>query len=219
VVMVGLMGGYVRSDIDFEDRDSGADFAGYNLGGYMTYLSGRFFTDLLLKADILDVDYVSGIPGIERDDDDVRSYGVRLDSGYRFGSSGFFVDPQATLEYVYTELEDAELAGTAVTASGRTLKGRLGVRVGTTMNLGGSRLEASIMPSVWHLIDDDSDVDFANAGPRFRLTDQRDRTYGEVSGIVNLLGGGNVSGFLKADYRFSGELKGYGLRGGLRIAL
>jgi outer membrane autotransporter protein len=148
----------------------------------------------------------------------VRNYGARLDTGYRFGSERFFIDPQATLEYVYTDVDDLEVAGTRLVSDGRTLRGRLGARLGTTTNVGGSRVEASIMPSVWHLLDGDSDVTVVSGGQSFGLVDRREKTYGEISGIMNMFGAAdNASGFIKADYRFGGDVKGYGLRAGFRL--
>ncbi|MFN3389574.1 MAG: autotransporter outer membrane beta-barrel domain-containing protein, partial [Allosphingosinicella sp.] len=219
LVMFGLTAGYVRSDLEFDARDSEARFSGFNLGGYMTYVTGRFFADVLVKADLLKLDYDSGIAGIVRDDADVRNYGVRLDTGYRIGNRGFFIDPQATLEYVYTEMDELVVPGTTVVSQGRSLWGRLGARAGTTIDMGGIRLEPSIMPSVWHLLDGDNDVRFFSGAETARLTDDRHRTYGEVSGILNMFGTGasNLSGFVKADYRFGTNMSGYGVRAGLRL--
>ncbi|QPQ55161.1 autotransporter outer membrane beta-barrel domain-containing protein [Allosphingosinicella flava] len=217
VVMAGVLAGYVRSDVDFNDDDGEARFSGYNIGGYMTYVTGNFFTDILVKADILDLDYANG--GIERDNDNVRSYGARIDTGYRANLGGFFLEPQATLDYVYTEMEDLEVSGATVGMSdGRTLRGRLGLRAGTSFDTGGTRIEASIMPSVWHYLHSESAVAITGAGETVRIDDPRNKTYGEVSGIVNVFGASDrTSAFLKADYRFGDDLKGYGLRAGLRF--
>jgi outer membrane autotransporter protein len=48
-VIAGLLGGFVRSDLDFKGAPDNASYEGNTLGAYLTYLNGGFHADLLFQ--------------------------------------------------------------------------------------------------------------------------------------------------------------------------
>src|SRR5258705_4535466 len=54
--VVGALGGFNKSDINFDANTDAADIAVYNLGLYASFMRGPLFPDLLVKADITRID-------------------------------------------------------------------------------------------------------------------------------------------------------------------
>jgi outer membrane autotransporter protein len=132
VWMAGVMGGYLTSNVDFKHSATGADFESGMIGGYLTYLRGGWFVDGKVVANLGDVDYSGG--HAVRDNANVTSIGGVLDTGYRRNYGTTFIEPGATLAYVNTDIDDLSIYGTSVNfSSGESLRGRLGLRVGTTI--------------------------------------------------------------------------------------
>lgn len=62
-LFAGVLGGYVNSKMDFNGTNDSAEFKGGMVGGYLTYLAGGWYNDLLFKADLMNVDYKTTLPG------------------------------------------------------------------------------------------------------------------------------------------------------------
>lgn len=207
--IVGLLGGYVTSSMDFDSTSDSADLEGATFGAYATYLSGGWYADLLFKANLLDVDYETSFDDENSDDNtDATSLGVRLDTGYRFGMDSFFLEPQATLAYVNTSMDDFSLLATDVDPEdGESLRGRLGLRAGMSWDSGNMIFEPFLVGSVWHEFEGDNEVNLTSGGS-VTVSDQAEQTYGEVGGGINVLDAdGGMSLFAKVDALVGGDIE------------
>ncbi|MEZ5787419.1 MAG: autotransporter outer membrane beta-barrel domain-containing protein [Xanthobacteraceae bacterium] len=222
--LVGVLGGYLGSRVDFNATDTAVKNQGGTVGAYFTYLNQVYFMDALVKADFLKLNYVA--PSLQPFDDDAdapaRSIGARIDSGFRvpFGATSF-LDPLATLSYVSTNIGNMELGGADVVyGDNDSLRGRLGLRAGgQLLRAQGFRAEASLTASVWQEFLGKNEVTIVSAGPDFVATDSFNKTFFEVSGTIDLIDlGGGFSGHLKGDFRFADGLEYWAgkVNGGVR---
>ncbi|MGB8711432.1 MAG: autotransporter outer membrane beta-barrel domain-containing protein [Methyloceanibacter sp.] len=148
------------------------------------------------------------------------SFGIRYDTGYRFNlGQGFFVDPQGTIAWVNTDMDNFTLFNTPVNFSnGDSVRGSLGGRVGYSWLWGASVVEPFFDGKVWQEFEGDNKAALTSAGHKLAFKDQVDQTWGELGGGVNVFTGANSSVFVKADALVGGSLDGFNVRGGGRIA-
>ncbi|WP_119274140.1 autotransporter domain-containing protein [Taklimakanibacter deserti] len=219
--ILGILGGYLGSKMDFDSTGDEAKFEGGSLGAYATYLYGGWFADLLFKANILDVDYETTFAGSDSDaSTDALSLGVRLDTGYRFDTDGgFFIEPQGTIAYVHTEIDDYDLLNTDVDPQdGESVRGRLGLRLGGSWDSGSAIFEPFLVGSVWHEFEGDNEVDLTSGGS-VTVTDELDSTWGEVGGGLNVFNADqSLSFFAKVDAQVGGDIESWSGKVGGRIA-
>jgi hypothetical protein len=216
-VLWGLLGGLTGSDLDFDLSDGQADYQQVSIGAYATYLNGGFFADVLAKADFGNMDYsADGDSG----DSSYTSVGVSADMGYRFGfATGWFIEPKATLAYVNTSFDDVDILGAGVSfEDGDSLRGRLGGRLGTTIDNGTRLITPYIEASVWNEFDGDYGASFYDIGGTPSVGYDAGGTYGEVvagADIVNV--GAGWSAFGKGAVQFGDdEMLGFSGNLGLR---
>jgi hypothetical protein len=220
--ILGVTGGYVGSTVKFDGSVTNAKFDGGSAGVYATYLNRGFFVDALFMANFLTLNYTNqqfAFSGLAGSHSRLNSYGGHIDTGYRFQMpQGWFVEPQAALQYVTTRFDDATFAGTPVGLEGDALKGRLGGRVGTTVVSNNLKWEPSVTASVWHRFTGDNSATISSGGFNLDLVDTNQvKTYGEVGGALNVFQVGSAwSGFVKGDYRFGENYSGGSVKGGVR---
>jgi outer membrane autotransporter protein len=151
---------------------------------------------------------------------DGQNFGVRLDSGYRFDvtQGGTFFEPLATLSVVDSEIDGFSNSGHRISFDdGTSVRGRLGVRIGTSLMDEATTFEPFIIASVWREFKDANQAQINSFGTRFGFEDEIERTWGEVSGGVNVFTLGNgLSGFGKVDVSFGDVIHGVGGQLGLR---
>ena len=148
--------------------------------------------------------------------------GVRTDTGYRFGSftGGPFVEPLATIAVTWANIENFSLGGNTVTFDADpNVRGRLGFRVGTTMEAWeGTMMEPFVIGSVWGNLSDNNQATLVSTGTTFHFDDRLQDVWGEVSGGVNFFTlSANTSVFAKVDVSFGDDLTGVGGRAGMRV--
>jgi hypothetical protein len=220
VWLAGIMGGYLRSVVDFEDSMTSADFDGGAVGGYVTYLKDAWFLDAKIMANIGGVDYQGAHAA--KDNAGVTSIGGVLDTGYRIERGLYFIEPGVTLAYVNTNVDDLSVYGTSVNfASGDSLRGRLGVRVGTSIQDERAKYEPFVGVSAWYEFLGDNAAIVQSNGYALRGTDDLTGAIGEVTGGVNVysLADAGVSGFLKGNFEFGkDDYLGFGGSIGARVA-
>jgi len=183
-------------------------------------LNGSWFADLLFKADLLSLDYKTSFQG-SKSNTDSDSLGVRLDTGYRFNTGpGLFLEPQATIAWVNTELDRFALLNATVNPhDGESVRGRLGLRGGTSWQSANMIVEPFVMGSVWHEFEGDNQASLTSGAITLAFKDQPSETYGEVGGGLNVFNStGNVSGFAKVDWLVGGDLEGVSGKVGGRVA-
>jgi len=212
----GLFGGYTGSNLDFGESDTDVDYSAGSIGTYVSYLNGGLFVDATIKADFGKMDYNSGG---DSGSADFTSVGGAVDAGYRFTSaSGWYFEPKATLAYVHTEYDNLEVFGNDVEFdNGESLRGRIGGRVGTSMDRNGILIEPYLEASAWNEFDGDYSASFFSNGTGFTPSFDAGGVYGEValgSSFINVANG--WSGFAKGSVQF-GEDSALGLTGNLGV--
>jgi hypothetical protein len=221
--LVGLMGGYLWSKLDFDEAVTDFDFEGPTAGVYATFLSNGFYLDALVKADFLDleIDGDALAPGDDDESSDVLNLGARVDAGYQFHfGSGFFLEPQATLAYVNSDFDDVDIfGGTVEFEDGESFRGRLGARIGGVFQTANYAISPDLTVSVWQEFSGDNEATITGfVGPAgfFDVEDESDDTFGEVSVGLSATGQNGWSGFLKGDYTFSDDYNSAAVNGGVR---
>jgi hypothetical protein len=217
--LAGVMGGYLRSFVDFDDSATRADFEGGAVGGYVTYLRGPWFLDAKVMANIGNVDY-SGSHAV-KDSANVTSIGGVLDTGYRMERGRYFIEPGATLAYVNTDIDRLAVYGTSVNfTDGDSLRGRLGVRLGMTVQDQQAKYEPFLGVSGWYEFLGDNTTNVASGGYDLQATDNVTGAIGEVTGGVDVysLVGDGISGFVKGNFQFGkDDYVGFGGSFGVRV--
>ncbi len=115
-LLVGVMGGYLTSNLDFNAGSNGFDYSGPTVGGYATYLNGNFYIDAIVKADLLKMKWnatsLAGFYGYLGQEVDATSIGVTVDSGYKFRfANNWFWEPVGTFSWVNTTIDGMNLLG------------------------------------------------------------------------------------------------------------
>jgi outer membrane autotransporter protein len=217
-LIFGLLGGFVFSELEYDKLARSFDIEGGQAGVYVTYLRGGLFVDTLFKADFVEIDPNNslGFAGSL----DAHNLGARLDSGYRFGGfkRGLFLEPLATISVVKSDIDSFRNGVNQIRfEDGTSVRGRLGLRAGTTFAAGAITVEPFVIGSVWHEFEDDNRAQLTSLGTTFNLLESLDDTWGEVSGGINLFSlGGATSGFLKVDVVFGDDIEGVGGQVGAR---
>jgi autotransporter family porin len=100
------------------------------------------------------------------------------------------------------------------------VRGRLGLRVGTTMQVWtGTTMEPFVIGSLWGNLSDDNQATLVSTGTTFILKDDLDDVWGEVSAGVNFFNpSANTSVFAKLDVTFGDDIDGVGGKAGMRVA-
>ncbi len=208
-LLFGLMAGYVDSNLDFDEGGTSIDSNGATIGAYAALLSNGFFATVLVKADLLDMDYAAA-----GDDDkaDVTSYGARGDMGFRFGDAGLFVEPMLSIDAISTKIDEFEIAGTEIDAgTNESFRGGAGLRAG----FGDEAIRASATARVWDVFSTDNAVDI----PGLTVSDDDlEGVYGDVSAQVDVSLSGNTTLYLKGGILFSDDVTKPNASGGFAFS-
>lgn len=200
-MLFGVMGGYVTSRLDFKATDDSWNYKGGTVGAYATYLNGGFYLDGLVKADFLDVD-INDVGG--KASTNATNIGARLDAGYRVAMGWGFIEPQASLEWVRTNMDSVSLFGGDIDfQNGSSGRARIGVRIGTDMQMNDMTVSPDLTLSVWNHFGDSNAVDINFPGSAFSAIDSAGNgTFGEVGVGVNVASASNWSGVVRGSVRF-----------------
>jgi outer membrane autotransporter protein len=219
ILVVGLLGGVVESNLDYEALVRSFRISSLEAGAYATYLRGGLFVDTLFKTffSTVDPEEVAGFPETL----DSTTYGFRTDAGYRFGGlrPGPFIEPLATFAVSWTHIDDFSRNGNAIDfKDDEEARGRLGLRLGTSTEVWeGTTMEPFVVGSLWGNLSGDHNATLTSTGRDFQLVDERDDVWGEVSVGVNFFNpGAQTAVFAKADYVFADETQGVAVKGGMR---
>ncbi|WP_421694429.1 autotransporter domain-containing protein [Aestuariivirga sp.] len=220
--LVGIMGGYSGSNLDFDKSSTSADYSALSVGIYTTYLNGGFFIDGTLKGDFGTMDYDSNLGGgfKESQDSSFTSLGGVVDTGYRIGlgTSAFF-EPKATLAYVSTNMDNMNVVGTKVNFDdGESLQGRLGARLGASIAGGSVKSELYLEGSVWNDFMGDYTAHLGSNTYSPKTDLDLGGAYGEVAIGANFFGVDSAwNGFVNGSVQFGqDDFLGYGGNLGVR---
>lgn len=218
-LVFGLLGGLVHGDLDYDALARNFNFDGGQVGVYATYLNGGLFVDTLANVHLYSLETGTlGFPNAL----DANTLGLRTDTGYRFGSfsGGPFLEPLATLEVTWADIDGFSLGGNTVSFDDdANVRGRLGLRAGTTMAAWeGTLMEPFVTGSLWGNLTDDNQATLVSTGRTFRFEDQLDDVWGEVSAGVNIFNFTQTTAvFAKVDVTFGDDLTGVGGKAGMRV--
>ncbi len=222
VFMVGLLGGYIDSKVDFNATSNGLDYKGGTVGAYATYLNRGFFFDTVFKADLLKMSWSAptlGGFGFSAPESDANSYGVMVDTGYRiFDNGAFFFEPLGSFAWVRTSIDSINVLGTSLNfGDSDSVRGSLGGRLGFASMWGATKVEASITGRVWHEFDDPNPLQVVTSGPLLQIQDQFTGTYGDVNGTLNFIGlTSGWSTFANGGVKFNSDFTTVSAKGGFR---
>ncbi|MFZ5675721.1 MAG: autotransporter domain-containing protein [Pseudomonadota bacterium] len=220
--LFGLFGGYLSSTLKFSETNSKWTYDGPTIGAYATYLNDAFYADLTVKADFLSIDIEQDDLGADDSDTDGINLGGRIDAGYKIGGGeGAFVEPQATLAVVNTDIDEAEVGGGDVDFDSETsVKGRLGVKLGYDHTASNAMIFSSdLTASVWQEFNGSNDASIAAAGlGDFGVSDDTIETLGDISLGFSVTATEGWSGFLRANYQFAEDFEAITGNAGLRYS-
>jgi hypothetical protein len=222
-LVFGALAGYLTSDLDFRNSANSFEYKGATVGLYGTYINGGFYADLLFKADMLDMKWkaptLNGFVNTAGQSPDANTYGARFDMGYRYAfAPSWFLEPTATLSYSKTDIDTIAVPGGSIGFEGQSLRGALGMRVGTGFQASSSMLvEASLTGRVWNEFNGDNRATIVNVGPTIYAYDKFDGAFGEVVGLVNVFNAeSGWSGFANVGVKFNGDFTSTTAKAGVR---
>lgn len=221
-LLFGVFGGYMSSKLKFDETNTEWNYEGPTVGAYATYLDRAFFVDVTVKADFLDIeiDPEDLAPDADDGDTDAVNIGGRIDTGYKFGE-GMFVEPQASLAVVHSEIDDVDVFGGTVEFDDETsVRGRLGLRVGFDHQASDTTIfTGDVIASVWEDFSGDNNATIADpALPSFGVSDDPGSTMGDISVGFGVAAPEGWSGFLRGNYQFANDYDAYSGNAGLRYS-
>lgn len=213
----GVTGGYANSTLGFRANADRLDYQAVNGGVYASVNAGPFFLNALAKYEHYFIDVVTPSAGI-RQNLNGNAYGGMAEAGARLGTTGFFIEPSASIEYVRTNI-DTLTAGPSMLDPERAtgLRGKAGARLGTEMISGLVRTTLYVSGNVVHEFRGRDHTLFTSGGQSVNLGDQRLGTYGRGTVGFNIVSNEHVSGFVEAYGDVSKAYKGGGGRAGLSV--
>lgn len=202
-MLFGVMGGYVDSKLSFDEGSTSIDTSGGTVGAYAALMSGGFFATVLVKADLLNMDYTAGsLAEDDNDDANVTTWGARGDMGYRFGDS-LFLEPMLSVDALSTKIDEFSIGGVDIDAgTNESFRGGAGLRGG----YGGDTVRASATARVWNVFSTDNEVDILADVPLGISDDGMEGVYGDVSGQIDVNLSTNATVYLKGGILFSDDV-------------
>lgn len=214
----GVTGGYVNSEMHFNNVADRTSFDAFNAGVYAGVNSGSLFANVLAKYDWIKADSTSVI-GQYSADFDGNAYGVKGEVGFRLGSDRFFLEPVASIAYVRTDLDDLNVQSSTIEfLDDDGLRGKLGARIGASFP--SARFNTVVLyagGNYVHEFKGDDSVAFTNNGQTVQIDNRAMGDYGEGVLGVNIGAPDGVSGFIEANGAKGSNFDAYGARAGLRI--
>jgi opacity protein-like surface antigen len=241
---VGVTGGYAEANA--QDR-GGSNFTGNFqvpfAGAYAAYTYGHFFADVLGRADFYQMNLFSPDAALANQRLNAVGGTISASAGYRFDlGNNWFVEPSGSAIYSKVRIDTLNLpegfgnsfnpialspASIAFNDNVSVL-GRLGARVGTTVNGGSVIWQPFATVSVWHEFAGATTAaynspaypfgvfptDFSSSGI---VSTSRVGTYGQYSvGAAAQFVGSPLLGYLRIDYRNGSNIEALGFNAGLR---
>lgn len=221
-MLFGVFGGYLTSELDFKETGTEWTYEGPTFGAYATWLDRAFYVDATVKVDFLDItiDPDEMAPEADESGTDALNIGGRIDTGYRFGES-LFVEPQASLAVIRSEIDDVDVfGGTVAFDDGTSVRGRLGLRLGFDQQAEDAMIySGDVIASVWESFSGDNKATIATPGlPDFGVSDDPGATLGDVSLGFAVASPEGWSGFLRGNYQFADGYDAYSGNVGVRYS-
>jgi len=240
-IYLGVTGGYAESSSHDNGVPNSAATQALFGGGYATLSYGRFFADVMVRANFYRLQVES--PGLEMHDNGFGAHGVSVSSnaGYNIPvpNSNWFIEPSLGVIYSLVTVDAVTIPGNfgigGLVSPGvlqfdqiKSSLGRAGVRIGTNMNLGKVAVQPFLTASVWHEFQGDSTAmysgNFNSLGTSFptafQVSNTRLGTYGQYSaGAAAQLANTGWAGYARLDLREGSNIEGVGVNGGVRYSI
>jgi hypothetical protein len=225
-IHVGLTEGYLSASGNETTGLASGRFDLPFIGAYASVGREGFFADILFREDFMSGNITQPQVGLAQQAVTGRASSITGSAGYQFpiGNSSF-VEPSGTLVWANFIVDPVPVAGSAPVLPGTLFSsdihstlGRVGIRVGTTLNTGYVVLTPFASANVWHEFDGNTTSNFACAGcAGFSLSTSRVGTFGQYSvGTAASIPNTGWLGYVRVDYRQGADLTGYGVNAGIR---
>lgn len=214
----GLSGGYLNSTTRFSAGNGDRfNVDAFNVGVYAGFRGGPLFVNGLAKYDLFKVDRHSYLTALNGSDDG-HALGGKVEVGLRLGSASFFAEPLASVAYSRTSLDDFTVGGNAFDYDRfHGLRGKAGVRIGGTTNIGGSTMVFYLAGAAVKEFEGRDGLRFTSGSQVVDLRSDRLGTYGQGTLGLNVTMTSGVSGFIEGHGEYGDDYRGGGGRAGLRI--
>lgn len=214
--MFGVTGGYTNSVLRFTDTGDRFGYSAVNAGVYGQLASSNFFVNGIARYEKGWIDVVGRSAGF-RGDLDADSWGGKLEAGARFGST-FYLQPSVSVEYVRTSLDDLTALNTSFAfADGEGLRGKAGVRIGSTIGDGPNALQLYAAGYAVHEFGREDSFSLTNGGTTLNFDSPRIGTYAQLRAGFSAQMADRVSGFIEGTGEIGKDYDGVGARAGLSI--
>jgi len=226
-INLGATGGYVSSE--GREREQSLFLTSARgryevpfFGLYATFIGGNFFADVQVRWDFFNMQASEGLIGPSVSTNfDAGAVSLSSSVGYKIElGSQFFIEPSAGFVYSVLNIDDLPtLLGVQVFDEVKSLLGRAGVRVGTTIVTNNVAWQPFAIANVWHEFADASTSHFINPALTFPLdlSTSRVGTFGQFGiGIAGHVVNTGWFGYVRLDYRTGENVEGYGINAGLR---
>jgi len=216
-LVFGVTGGYLNSDLTFQNTADRVNYSTANIGAYASFVSGGLFANALAKYDYLWIDSKSQAAGYA-DKFHGMSYGAQGEAGFRLGGDRFYAEPVATIAYVRTDLKDLQALGDTIDFDKLDgLRGKAGVRVGSKFDVGGGATAIVYAQGNYvHEFKGKDGIAFTSGGTTLGYNNQRIGDYGEGKIGFSVVSASGVTGFVEGFGEDSNNYKGGGGRAGIR---
>ena len=214
----GFTGGFLEQNTIFHADRNSLDMTGWNFGAYGGWTSGHFFLNGLLKGDWYDLkSNMPTVPAYETFNG--NTWGVKGETGFRFGGHSFYMEPVADVAWTSTHLDDANFHGldTNFTFGNNSMaRGSIGARFG---GQGGSILPYVGIYAVdeW---DDNAKLTMITGsgcpGSCISIEDEHPGSYGRADLGFTTTSWNGLMGFVKVEDEFGSHVDGFIGRLGVR---
>lgn len=217
-VTYGVTGGHLASVLKFAGTGDRTEYDAFSLGAYAQGEWDGYFVNALAKYDVLGAS-IDSVTGGFTEKVDGKAYGLQVEAGARFGDSGLFIEPVATLAYSATDLDTlAALGATVDFARTNSLLGKAGARIGGTADIGGGLATFYLGAHVVNEFEGKGSVRFDTGSLTTKLVDDSIGTYGQFQLGATLASKAGLTGFVEATATVGRDYQNYGGRMGLRLA-
>lgn len=253
-VTVGLTAGYIGADGQLNGGNlSGGSFNTSTqapfLGAYAAATYGDFFADALIRWNYYSTTLNSPSINLYNQKVDTRGLTFAVAGGYRWTvpNTNWFLEPSAGLIYTYASTEPIDIANPVPTGGGfaggnfmgttrlsvfDSTIGRLGLRVGTSVEYGDLRLQPFAAASIWREFGPNQTASyqsctfcfFAGGSPALlssSISNQTIGTFGQYSlgTAAQLASMPGWLAFVRVDYRNGDRMEGISGTGGVRYQI
>jgi hypothetical protein len=208
----GVLGGFTSARVRNNDGSS-ARIDGPGVGLYSIYVNGGFSTDTTFKADFFDLNRSAPLApdlGLR-----LTNYTTAVNVNYKFDTMPWWVEPTVGASYTATVWDGASKAFGF--EDGHTWRVQGGVRVGTTYDWNGVKVEPTLTGLVYSDVEIRGGTVAQVAGAALVPTDEG-KIFGQGIGKLNFLWTNNFSSYIEGEVRGRDGVLGAAGRAGLRYS-